>query len=140
MSTDKVKLDKAELSKIRKKARASGAKFEIRCREELEAQGWVVAKWSNNIDIEKEIIIKAKPKFNPFTKTIMMNSSGFPDLIAFRLVVHEEVPGLVHWPTYHIRFVECKKNGYLTQEEKKKCQILTKLTGVKVEVMKDEKR
>lgn len=133
------KVSKAELTKIRKKARASGAKFELKTREVLEKAGWVVSKWNNNIDLVNEKIVKAKPKFNPFTKTLMMNGQGFPDYIAFRLVVHEEVPGLVHWPTYHIRLIECKQNGYLTPEERKKCQILTKLTGVKVEVIKDDK-
>jgi hypothetical protein len=118
-----------------KKNRASGARFELKCREELEADGWFISKWQNNIDLVNEKIVKARPKFNPFTKSLMMNGAGFPDYIAFKPAIDIDDSYL-----HQVKFVECKKKGYLTQEEKKKCQILTKLTGCKVEVMKDEKR
>ncbi|MBU2576651.1 MAG: hypothetical protein KKF50_02925 [Nanoarchaeota archaeon] len=34
------------------KARAAGGQFELRVRKDLEAKGWIVDKWSNNVDLE----------------------------------------------------------------------------------------
>ena len=31
-------------------------------------------------------LVKSKPKFNPFTKSLMMNTGGFPDFLAFKLI------------------------------------------------------
>lgn len=59
-------------------------------------------------------LVKCKPKFNPFTKSLMMNSAGFPDFIAFR----------PNGECYEIIGVEVKVNGLLSKEEKKKCQWL----------------
>ena len=36
-----------------KQSRAQGAAFERRVREDLEANGWICAKWSNNVEFEK---------------------------------------------------------------------------------------
>ena len=33
-----------------KKNRAAGAAFELRVRKDLESQGWIVDKWSNNVE------------------------------------------------------------------------------------------
>jgi hypothetical protein len=37
-----------------KKNRASGARFELKVRENLENQGWTVSKWQNQIEFEDE--------------------------------------------------------------------------------------
>ena len=56
-------------------------------------------------------LVRCKPKFNPFTKSLMMNSAGFPDFIAFRTMGEG----------YEIIGVEVKINGILSREEKEKC-------------------
>ena len=35
-----------------KKSRAAGARFELRVRKDLEDKGWIVDKWSNNVEFE----------------------------------------------------------------------------------------
>ncbi len=35
-----------------KKARAAGQRFEKRVREDLEKKGWIIDKWTNNVEIE----------------------------------------------------------------------------------------
>ena len=75
----------------------------------MEEKGWVVDKWSNNIDLEKEILIPAKRKFNPFSK-VMAIGTGFPDFIAFQLLEDSR---------YKIIGVEVKMNGTLSLEEKR---------------------
>jgi len=130
-----------------KKNRAAGQRFEKRVRESLESKGWVVDKWTNNVELEEfpgddgipfecGKLIPTKPKFvfNPRTKSRMMigNSSGFPDFIAF-------TPDNWHFVSFEqglkIEFgkrdnnsiiigVEVKSNGYLSKEEKEKCKWL----------------
>ncbi len=34
-----------------KKARAAGARFELKVRKDLESKGWVVSKWMNNVEL-----------------------------------------------------------------------------------------
>ena len=36
-----------------KKNKASGAAFELRVRSDLEEKGWIVDKWSKNVEFEK---------------------------------------------------------------------------------------
>ncbi len=57
-------------------------------------------------------LVKCKPKFNPFTKALMMNTAGFPDFI---LIKH------IHDEMYHVIGIEVKMNGILSKEEKAKC-------------------
>ncbi|TET75179.1 MAG: hypothetical protein E3J56_01135 [Candidatus Aminicenantes bacterium] len=38
-----------EKAKQGRKARAAGARFELRVRKDLESKGWIVDKWSNNV-------------------------------------------------------------------------------------------
>ena len=64
--------------------------------------------------MRKGRLVKSKPKFNPFTKSLMMNTAGFPDFIAFKRI--EE--------GYDIIGVEVKVNGLLSREEKEKCHWL----------------
>ena len=96
-----------------RKNRAAGARFELKVRNSLENDGWYVDKWTNNVDLQEGKLIKAKRKFNPFSKVIMM-SSGFPDLICFKRTGN----------LYEIIGVEAKANGWLDKEEKEKCKWL----------------
>lgn len=94
-----------------KKNRAAGARFESRVRADLESLGWIVSKWMNTVDYEKQKIVPAKRKFNPFLKVLGMGV-GFPDFVCFRKTgagAHEVI-GL-----------EVKKNGYLDKVEKGMC-------------------
>lgn len=96
-----------------KRSRAAGGRFELKVRGELEKEGWIVDKWTNNVDIETHELIKAKRKFNPFSK-ILGIGTGFPDFIAFR----------EKGKLYEIIGVEVKANGWLDKTEKEKCQFL----------------
>jgi len=103
-----------------KKNRASGADFEKRVRADLEKSCWVVAKWPNNV--KDEVCVPVKPKFNPFTKSLMMNSGGFPDFIAYGARAYPE-----NFPDkcpllFNVVFVECKTNGTLDKKEKESAQ------------------
>lgn len=74
---------KRNFSKQGKLNRLAGARFELKVREDLEKMGWVVSKWMNTVDYEKNKIIPSKRKFNPFFKTMTIGT-GFPDFIAFK--------------------------------------------------------
>jgi len=99
-----------------KKSRAAGARFELKVRSDLEEQGWVLDKWTNNVDIEEGIIIKAKRKYNPYLRALSIGT-GFPDFIGIK-------PSKKHKTCYEIMGVEVKSNGWLDKEEKEKCKIL----------------
>ena len=102
-------------SKQGKKNRAAGARFELKVRKDLEENRWVIDKWTNNVDLEKQQLVKAKRKYNPFNK-IMIIGTGFPDFIGFRLKNK----------SYDIIGIEVKGNGWLDQIEKEKCKFLLK--------------
>jgi len=118
-----------------KKNRASGAAFEKRVREDLEEKGWIVDRWTNNIEFQKENsievsgkiggpfgkLIPAKAKWNNFTKTMMMGKGGFPDFIAFKNHTEQSDCG---GPCFDVIGVECKTNGTLDKTEKQKCRWL----------------
>lgn len=97
-----------------KKSRKSGVDFEARVRKFYEDQGWVVAKWPNQVDLQEHKIIPSKRKFNPFSK-VMTIGTGFPDFVIFK---HVEGKSYIVWG------VEVKVNGYLDREEKEKCAFL----------------
>jgi len=92
-------------------SRAAGARFELKVRADLESQGWVVDKWSNNVDLEEDKISVAKRKFNPFSQAMTIGT-GFPDFISIRQV---------HGDSYSVMGVEVKMNGTLSKVEKEKC-------------------
>ncbi|MBU2053178.1 MAG: hypothetical protein KJ721_02970 [Nanoarchaeota archaeon] len=86
---------KSEIKKGRL-SRARGARFELKVREELESQGWIMDKWTNNVDLSQRDdsnepsgeplegkLVKAKRKYNPFKKMLVVGT-GFPDFIAFK--------------------------------------------------------
>lgn len=95
--------------------RAAGARFELKVRNLLESDGWIVDKWTNNVDLEEKKLIKAKRKFNPYRKVLGIGT-GFPDFIAFRK----------KGKSYEVIGVEVKGNGWLDKSEKEKCRFLLK--------------
>ena len=99
-------------SKIKKGkiSRASGARFELKVRDKLEKDGWIVDKWTNNIDLETKKLVKAKRKFNPYFKALSIGT-GFPDFVAIKRI----------GKLYNVVGGEVKKRGYLDKEEKEKC-------------------
>jgi len=97
-------------------SRAAGGQFELKVRHDLEAKGWIVDKWSNNVDLDIKKVVPAKRKFNPFSK-VMTIGTGFPDFIAFQMIDGERA-------RYKVIGVEVKMNGLLSKEEKEKCQFL----------------
>ena len=102
-------------SKRGKLARAAGARFELKVRADLENQGWIVDKWTNNVDLQLGKLIKAKRKFNFFSNMKILGiGTGFPDFIAFRK--KDEY--------YEIIGVEVKSNGWLDKTEKEKMKFL----------------
>jgi len=92
--------------------RASGARFEARVRQGLENLGWIVCKWLNTIDYEKNKIVPAKRKFNPFSKVLTMGT-GFPDFVCFKKNLDKE--------GYDIIGLEVKTKGYLDKIERGMC-------------------
>jgi hypothetical protein len=111
-------MEKGEIdySKQGKKNRNSGRIFEAQVREDLENMGWIVNKWTNTVDSDsdgkKGKLVKCKPKFNPFTKSLMMNTGGFPDFVCFK----RNSDG-----NYEVIGLEVKSTGYLDQKEKGMC-------------------
>lgn len=102
-----------EKSEAGRKGRVRGRLFELKVRKEMEAQGWTIAKWTNNVDFSDNIagvMIPAKRKYNPFTKFASFGN-GFPDFIAFKR----------NMETYDVIGVEVKSRGYLDKEERLKC-------------------
>lgn len=87
MEEEKEIKEKTNFSKQGKKNRAAGIRFEAKVRENLEKMGWIVDKWTNTVDYNREgkigKVVPAKRKYNPFKK-IMVLGTGFPDFIAFR--------------------------------------------------------
>jgi|TARA_Y100000310_G_scaffold267204_1_gene279092 hypothetical protein len=104
-SKKKSNIKKGKLSK------AQGSRFELKVRGELESKEWILDKWNNNIDLEENKLVKAKRKYNPFKK-ILIIGTGFPDFIAFKKINKKN---------YDIIGVEVKMNGILSKIEKEKC-------------------
>ena len=95
-----------------KKSKARGGAFELKVRKDLEGKGWIVDKWSNNVDLDSGEVRTAKRKYNPFSKAMTIGT-GFPDFVCF------EKRGEL----YKVIGVEVKINGTLSLEEKKKCRV-----------------
>ena len=99
-----------------KKARGAGARFELKVRGDLEKEGWVLDKWTNNVDLEEGKVIKARRKYNPFMRALSVGT-GFPDFVCIKK----------KGKLYEVIGVEVKSKGYLKPEEKEKCKILLTL-------------
>ena len=104
VSKKKSKIQKGKLS------RAQGSRFELKVRAELE-ENWTIDKWTNNVDLEENKLVKAKRKYNPFKKVLVIGT-GFPDFICFKKIKNKN---------YKIIGVEVKMNGNLSKIEKQKC-------------------
>jgi hypothetical protein len=113
MNKEKEKKEPTDKPKQGKKNRASGARFELKVRENIENQGWIMDKWTNNIDLVEGKLVKSKRKYNPFLK-ILSIGTGFPDFVCFRLCKEGK--------NYEIMGVEVKANGWLDKSEKEKCK------------------
>jgi len=111
-----------EKRKQGKKNRAKGGAFERLVREKLESEGWIVAKWKNQVDLEQNKLIAAKGKFNPFIGRMLLEGSGFPDFIAMRLAGENYIKQ--GHQLYEVIGVESKISKYLDAEEKKKADWL----------------
>ena len=101
-----------------KKSRREGMAFELKVRKDLESSGWIVDKWTNNVEFpDDELKSKLKrmgklhsaKSFRGITR-----SNGFPDFIAFKHAGYSYL--------FDVIGVEVKTNGYLSKVEKEKCQ------------------
>ena len=107
-----------------KTSKASGKAFELRVRKDMEDKGWIIDRWTNNVDYlfgeTYGKIITAKPKYRYDFKTKMRipvsTNSGFPDFLAFKN--YESPFGYLT----EVIGVECKQNGTLDKTEKEKCR------------------
>jgi len=131
---------KIDYVKQGKRNKATGARFELKVRKDLESKGWIVSKWQNNVvpDVRDEKLVDqiVYPKrINLYEGKCVpakpgrfrMMQTGFPDFIVYNQAVNfttargnlgKDEP--VFFKAAIINFVECKTNGYLTKEEKEK--------------------
>ena len=131
-----------------KRNRQAGARFELKVRSDLEEKGWIVDKWSNQVEIPDHVMIgedmtleEVQEAYFRNTKLVpakrkwagpgrpMMFGSGFPDFICFNFI-HSHIYKRIDprnnedIKTYEVIGVECKTNGYLDKKEKEKCKWL----------------
>ncbi len=108
-----------------KKNREAGQRFELKVRKDLESKGWIIDRWTNNVEIG---YTEQEPKLAPTRSRFNMRTTGFPDFIAFKLCDEDIILSKINnekiLPNYIIYGVEVKSNGYLTKEEKEKCKWL----------------
>jgi len=135
-----------------KHSRAAGKRFELKVREDLEKDGWIVVRWDKNVEFTDDMkeclrllplggevpvgkLVRVKPKFNPFTKSLMMNSGGFPDFVCIRYL------GVEYGSTFGVLLIECKCNGTLSKIEKEKVEWIKQNLKIPVFIAsKGEKR
>lgn len=107
-----------------KKNKAIGKAFEKKVMEFYEKEGYVVMRFTKNVDLKLNKLINPKPRFNPFTKSIQYSKSGFPDLIIFKqsIEITNALGKIIR--NYEIKGIECKGGNkthkYLSKEEKLK--------------------
>lgn len=135
-----------------KKNRAAGGAFELRVRKDLEEDGWIVDKFTNNVDMTTNLnpdrngttdmgdgvyastlayyppkygkLIPAKRKYAGFGRPMVIGT-GFPDFVTFRNISYGDEGDKVS-SLYEVVGVECKCNGNLDRIEKEKCRWLLK--------------
>ena len=131
-----------------KKSKSAGMRFERKVRDDLEAKGWIVDKWTNNVDLddkECECGCRAYIHKNSGVGTCMSKPEGFflCKCIRFepkgRLHPAKSFRGITRsngfpdfiairsWFAIQAGFqeviaVESKMNGVLSKIEKEKCQ------------------
>lgn len=97
---------KEEMKKRGKLSRQRGGIFETKVREDLKKMGWIIDKWMNTVDFEKNELAPAKRKYNPFRKVLSIGT-GFPDFICFKR----------EGELFDVIAVEVKMNGLLDKKE-----------------------
>ncbi len=123
-----------------KKARASGSRFELKVRKDMESNGWIVDRWTNNVEFhnDKDVnefpfttgkLISAKPKtlFINGKRIIINMWTGFPDFVAYVFELNKNIKHLNEElietkKLYEVIGVESKSLGYLDKEEKEKAK------------------
>lgn len=103
----KTEEEKLKLQKRGKLSRQRGQLFEVKVREDLEDKGWIVTKWMNTVDFDRDCITPARRKYNPFTKALSIGN-GFPDFLCFKK----------NGNLFEVIGVEVKTNGMLDKFEK----------------------
>ncbi len=98
-----------------KQNRAKGLAFELKTRKELEKMGFIVNKWSQNVDLKKGIMHPARNKYIP--RKGLMPGLGFPDFVTL-MKTGSTRRNLKY--RHNVRWVECKTNNTLSKEEKLK--------------------
>ncbi len=136
--------EKVDMKKIGKQNRASGQRFELRVRKDLEEKGWIVSKWMNNVDLsDYKIDEEGEDKFGKYDgcspgKLIpakhkfrgpgipMAIGTGFPDFICYHELTMLKPTKIGNEIMRHYSIIGCevKSNGYLTKEEKAKVKWL----------------
>lgn len=129
-----------EKVKMGKRSKAQGSAFEKVVRIDLEKKGWIVDRWSNNVEfdtrreqliknnfgvpIDKKVIltgklIPAKVSWRRTPKGMfpMGLNSGFPDFVCMKT-------DNIYHGLYEVIGVESKMTGVLDKEEKLKCRWL----------------
>lgn len=134
-------------TKMGKHSRAAGKRFEIKVREDLEKNGWIVFKNTNDVKFEEFAtpdnkyggvgrhgkFVACKPKFNPFTHSLMMNSGGFPDFICMRKTTCGNCIAHGFGPCgFEVMLVESKLNGVLDKAEKEKIDWIKSVLKISV--------
>ena len=110
-----------ERSRSGRLGRIHGQRFELSVREDLNEKGWLVFKNDNQVYLDENEFKQAKRSFNPFTKMVGYGN-GFPDFVCIDI------------KEFDIKFVESKKNKYLSQEEKLKVAWIKENLKIPVEV------
>ncbi len=101
---------KISKSLIGKRNRAAGKRFEAKVRADLEIKGWIIDKWTNNVDLNEGKLVKVRNKFLGPGKPMMLGA-GFPDFICFKK----------DRKRYDIMGVEVRTSGILSKGEREKC-------------------
>ena len=108
-----------DFKKQGKTNRRKGKDFEAKARNHFIEKGWIVDKFSNNIDLDNNCFKPAGIKYIPTRG--MMPGLGFPDFVMFK----QRGEGMFSTGRdYQLLFVECKINNTLSKLEKQKMQWL----------------
>ena len=113
--------DLLEKSRRGRLGRIRGQRFELSVREDLNEKGWLVFKNDNQVYLDENEFKQAKRSYNPFTHMVGYGN-GFPDFVCIDI------------KEFDIKFVESKKNKYLSQEEKLKVAWIKENLKIPVEV------
>lgn len=99
-------------------SKSAGGIFELKARGDLEERGWIVDKWSNNVDLDSGKVVPCKRVFRRFGegRGVMTIGTGFPDFMCYER----------RGDLFKVIGVEVKMNGNLSREEKLKCSWLLK--------------